>query len=257
MKSPISWVGGKFKLANDIISLIPEHKRYVEVFGGAGWVLFKKDESQEEVFNDLDSNLMNFWGVVKNYPKKFIKRYEWEIISREVFNDYKEKYLNNNYKDEFEQAHVFYYLVKTSFGSVMISPSFGTGKCKSRLNLNNVKKDIMNASKRLENVILENQSFEKIFEKYDDEETFFFLDSPYRSTKDYAVGKFTDDNYRELAEYCKNAKGKWLYTINDDEFIRDLFKDFNIVSHDVFYSVSKAEEGRKEYKELIITNYKI
>lgn len=35
------WVGGKSQLARTIVELMPEHKTYVEVFGGAGWVLLK------------------------------------------------------------------------------------------------------------------------------------------------------------------------------------------------------------------------
>ncbi len=33
LKSPIGWVGGKSKLKYEIISLFPEHKHYIEVFG--------------------------------------------------------------------------------------------------------------------------------------------------------------------------------------------------------------------------------
>ena len=33
-RSPISWVGGKYYLANKLIPLFPEHTTYVEVFGG-------------------------------------------------------------------------------------------------------------------------------------------------------------------------------------------------------------------------------
>lgn len=36
------WLGEKSQLARTIIDIMPEHKTYVEVFGGAGWVLFKR-----------------------------------------------------------------------------------------------------------------------------------------------------------------------------------------------------------------------
>jgi DNA adenine methylase len=40
---PHAWVGGKRKLSKDIISLMPSHSLYVEVFGGGLSVLYAKD----------------------------------------------------------------------------------------------------------------------------------------------------------------------------------------------------------------------
>lgn len=258
MKSPIKWVGGKSKLVDKLIPLIPRHKCYVEVFGGAGWLLFAKEPSQVEILNDFDENLMNFWSVIKNAPDQFIKSFEYTLVSRKTFNEYKEKYKNNDFDDAIEKAHVFYYLVNAGFASDMKNPVFGT-RCQSRnrLRIDEVDRTIPEAYKRLQKVTIENKSFEKLFEIYDSPDTFFYLDSPYRNTKQYAVGKFTDEQYKLLADCCRNAKGKWLYTINDDEYIRELFKDFNIITHDVYYSICKTQNGRQNFKELIITNYDI
>jgi DNA adenine methylase len=33
LTSPIGWVGGKSKLAKEIVGLLPKHEKYVEVFG--------------------------------------------------------------------------------------------------------------------------------------------------------------------------------------------------------------------------------
>lgn len=62
MRSFIGWIGGKSHLKNQIISLIPSDcNRYIEVCGGAGWVLFGKDKikGQMEIFNDIDGDLIN------------------------------------------------------------------------------------------------------------------------------------------------------------------------------------------------------
>ena len=42
LKAPFGWVGGKSKLAKDIVGLMPEHTTYVEVFGGALNVFYAK-----------------------------------------------------------------------------------------------------------------------------------------------------------------------------------------------------------------------
>ena len=64
MNSFIAWIGGKKLLRKEIVKRFPEEgfTRYVEVFGGAGWVLFEKEQGKElEVFNDRDSNLINLY----------------------------------------------------------------------------------------------------------------------------------------------------------------------------------------------------
>lgn len=259
MNSPLKWVGGKSRLVKTIIPLIPKHKGYVEVFGGAGYLLFEKERANWEILNDFDSNLMNFWSVVKYSKEQFLKSFEYTLISRQTFDEYKKiwKSTYDDIEDNVIKAHIFYYLCNAGFGADMKNPCFGTKKDKFPLQIDKIERDINNAYERIKTVVIENLSFEKCIPKYDKEDTFFYLDPPYRNTKEYATGKFTDEQYSLLADLCKNIKGKFLMTINDDEYIRELFKDFNIITQDVYYSVCKTENGRKSFKELIITNYDI
>ena len=70
MNSFIGWIGGKKLLRKEIIARFPEeYGRYVEVFGGAGWVLFGLDPKpgRMEVYNDANSDLVNLFRCVK-YP---------------------------------------------------------------------------------------------------------------------------------------------------------------------------------------------
>ena len=55
LHSPLRWVGGKYRLREQILKRFPPHTCYVEVFCGAGWVLFGKESetSRIEVINDL------------------------------------------------------------------------------------------------------------------------------------------------------------------------------------------------------------
>ena len=71
MNSFISWIGGKKLLRKHIISQFPERfDRYIEVFGGAGWILFGKEKGRElEVFNDIDGELINLYRCVKYHCK--------------------------------------------------------------------------------------------------------------------------------------------------------------------------------------------
>ena len=68
INSFISWIGGKKALRNVIYRIFPKnYGRYIEVFGGGGWVLFgkKPDQNVMEVYNDFNSNLANLFYCVK------------------------------------------------------------------------------------------------------------------------------------------------------------------------------------------------
>ncbi|MGL4981777.1 MAG: DNA adenine methylase [Treponemataceae bacterium] len=66
MKTPISYYGGKQQLARTILSLIPEHKTYVEPFVGGGAIFFAKQPSSCEVINDTNCELINLGAVPLN-----------------------------------------------------------------------------------------------------------------------------------------------------------------------------------------------
>ena len=83
------WLGGKSQLARTIIDLMPEHKTYVEVFGGAGWVLFKKTASPVEVINDVNDDLINLYRVLKYHFEAFLDEFENTLFSRTLFNEMK------------------------------------------------------------------------------------------------------------------------------------------------------------------------
>src|ERR1017187_2722585 len=63
--SPITWFGGKSRLAPRIIQHFPKHTCFCEPFGGSAAVLLAKEPSPVEVYNDLDGELVNFFRVLR------------------------------------------------------------------------------------------------------------------------------------------------------------------------------------------------
>jgi site-specific DNA-adenine methylase len=82
-------MGGKSGLRETIISLIPEHKTYVEPFAGAAWILFGKPTSMVECLNDINGDLVNLWRVIREYPRELMKWLDQQMISEEIFYEYK------------------------------------------------------------------------------------------------------------------------------------------------------------------------
>ena len=92
MRSPIKWFGGKSALAERIVARMPPHVCYVEVFGGAAWVLFRKERSKSEIYNDLNGDLVNLFGVLRDRPHYFISRAAFLLRTREDFYRFRAGY---------------------------------------------------------------------------------------------------------------------------------------------------------------------
>ena len=84
INSFMAWVGGKKALRDEILARFPRnYKRYIEVFGGAGWVLFHKPPGNDfEVFNDFNGNLVNLYRCVREQPEALRNELRYMLNSR-------------------------------------------------------------------------------------------------------------------------------------------------------------------------------
>lgn len=73
MKSPAPYFGSKQRVADWIVSLLPDHDHYVEPFAGGLSVLLAKQRSRMETVNDLDHELMVFWRVLRDRPDELLR----------------------------------------------------------------------------------------------------------------------------------------------------------------------------------------
>lgn len=250
LRPPINRMGGKSRLRKTIINMLPKHVCYVELFFGAGWVYFGKEPAKVEVINDIDKEIINLFKMIKYHAPEVERMLQYDFSGRDVFAEYKNESIEN--LTEINRAVRFLYLLTQSFASRCGNYGYGTNtKPKQQIFMTETLKDL---KERLSNTYVENLSFEKIVDKYDREYTCFFADPPYVETAGYK-NKFGEKEHLLLRDKLSNIKGKFILTINDHPKVREWYKDFSFKEVEVNYSVSRQQEARGKYKELIITNY--
>lgn len=213
-KSPINWYGGKYYMAKDIISLFPEHHMYVEGFGGAGHVLFRKERSNMEVYNDLHSGLYLVFKYIRECNEEFLRSVTLTPYSRKEFENSK-NWIEED--DEIEKARKFYIRtmqsVATNGGWCYAKSKSRRGMCQSVSRwLGNVDENMLSAMERLREVQIENLDVFDLILKYDKEDTLFYLDPPYisdtRGQKKSYMYEMSNEKHEELVDLLLKVKGK-------------------------------------------------
>lgn len=125
MDSFISWIGGKKLLRKKILEQFPEegvYNRYIEVFGGAAWVLFAKEKYADlEIYNDVNGNLVNLFRCVKYHAEAVQKELDWILMSREQFFDAREQ-LSIRGMTDIQRAARFYITISSLASMPLIAP---------------------------------------------------------------------------------------------------------------------------------------
>jgi len=216
------WTGGKHGLVPYLLKLIPEHHTYVEVFGGAAALLFYKKPSGLEFYNDINSDLVNFFQVLRD-PQLFPRLYRMLLLtpySREEFQNAK-RYLQTpiDQSDCLYRAYYFFIVAKMSFGGNISGGGWQysvTTKKKTHHPLNwvNAIHRLPQFFHRIQNVYIENLDFREIIKRHDRPDTLFYLDPPYphqtRSKKQLYQYEMSDQDHHELISLVTKAKGKIL-----------------------------------------------
>ena len=149
----MSWIGGKKALRDEILIRFPaEYARYIEVFGGAGWVLFhKQPKSDFEVYNDFNPNLANLYRCVRDKPDELIAELEFALNSRLDFRHIRQELKKPAELPDIKRAAYFYQLIRQSYASGIDSFASQPDAMWSSFPL------IRAACRRLQRVVVENK----------------------------------------------------------------------------------------------------
>lgn len=243
MKSFIPWIGGKNLLARRIINEFPaDFSRYIEVFGGGGAVLFHgQRHASLEVYNDRNSDLVNLFRCAKFHRPELQREISGYFNSREVFDEIQAKMALSGFTD-IQRAGMFFVTARLSFGANM--RTFGGRQ-------RNLSADCLTeVEERLKNVVIENLDFGELIKKYDCKSSFFYCDPPYSRTERYYNETFRHSDHERLKAILSQISGKFILSYNDSEFIRDMYRDFEIIPVERQNNLSDGW-----YRELIIKNF--
>ena len=138
--------------------------RYVEVFGGGGWVLFHKTPGKFEVYNDFNPNLANLYRCVRDHPEELCEELRYSLNSRTDFEHIREVLRSKTAIPDIRRAAYFYQIIRESYASGL--DSFGAQPHNMWRNF----PLITEASRRLQNVVIENKDFEKLIAQYSSSE---------------------------------------------------------------------------------------
>ncbi|MGD9568726.1 MAG: DNA adenine methylase [Sedimentibacter sp.] len=253
----MSWIGGKKSLRELIVSLFPlYYERYIEVFGGGGWVLFHKPPGNDfEVYNDFNGLLTNLYRCVREKPNELIDALYFVLNSREDFDIVKEALARDSLESDVIRASYFYQLIRYSYASGLTS--FGSQPHDMWSNFPLIEQ----AHRRLSKVVVENKDFEKLIRQYDRPVSFFYADPPYFETEKYYknVGEdgFKKEDHIRLRDTLMGIEGKFLLSYNDCSFIRELYDapNIQIESYTRINNIKQRYDNGAQFPEILVANY--
>lgn len=209
---PITWFGGKSKLAARIVSHFPEHWTYVEPFGGSAAVLLAKAPSRVEVYNDIDRDLVNLFQILRDpkASKQLQSACESTLYSRAEF-----EIAQISIPDPVEAARRFIVRQRQSHGgmgqrwSYCIEDAQGGMSSAVRRWLSGIER-LPAIHRRLKQVQIEADDWSVVMNRYDSPRTLFYLDPPYAADTRVGGGyrhELSADDHRRLIGTLLKIRG--------------------------------------------------
>ena len=270
--SPIvKWVGGKRQLLGDIESVIPKKfTTYVEPFVGGGALLFHI-QPKKAIINDFNEELINIYEVVKNQPNELIEILEEHerLNSEDYFYYVRALDRKENYNEisQNERAARIIYLNKTCYNGLFRVNQAGQfnspyGRYKNPNIVNTPTVLAMSKYFNSNNVKIMSGDYRNALKNLK-KGSFVYFDPPYMpvSSSAYFTG-YTENGFDkqqqiELKKECDKltSKGiKFLLSNSDHPFIRELYRDYEIITVRAKRSINSNGNKRGEINEVLVRN---
>ncbi len=259
--SLLRWGGGKYYHVSKITRYIDPRVNSCEVFGGSIVITLNLPvvkKSKSEVVNDINSDIFNFWTVIRDKPGDFEERIKFVFNGEQWHDELMEE------GTDVSRAVAFYLRNRNSFSG------FGdTGKIKYTFANNPFLRQVDWWAERLRNVRIYNLDFRDIIERVNNlnQEWILYCDPPYYKAGGKGVGMyveakadgnndvgFTPKDHRDLHELLAGSDKHWFLSYDDNPTVRDLYKDYHFKTIRKTYCGSANKEKKRRGKEVLISN---
>ncbi len=223
----MKYPGAKGALIPEIrrVFLLSNKDKLIDVFGGSG-IVSLNIPSPVPVYNDVARELTGLFEIIKQNPS-FIEialanladlleageMFEKETASRMVLARIAK---TRNAKNTAEQENAASTLFRLTFSFGGMGSTYATNAEKSIGRY--VEKTLIDYPEIMSNVRrwqIENLDFRDLFEKYNDESSFFYFDPPYLE-KNWYNNDFTQQDFQDLKSMLRKIKGDYLLSFNAD-----------------------------------------
>lgn len=261
LRTPISYYGGKQKLASRIVSIIPRHKLYCEPFLGGAAIFFAKRPSEVEVINDTNRELMNFYQTVKEDFTTLEAEIRTSLHSRDLHRKAWLIYNNPDMFDRIKRAWAVWILSTQSFAG-MLDGSWGFDiTANTTTKKINTKRDGFTKmfALRLQRCQLECADALYVIESRDTEDSFFYCDPPYFNSDLGHYDGYSERDYENLLNLLSKIKGKFLLSSYPSPILQRYTKKNGWQKWSTNSKVSVNAKGgdQKTKTEMLVANYPI
>lgn len=257
MRPVLRYHGGKYLLADWLISLFPPHRVYVEPFGGAASVLLRKPRSYAEVYNDLEDGVVNLFRVLRE-PSAAL-----DLESAIRLTPFARKEFEGSYEattDPIERARRTVIRAFMGFGSGAVNEGRKTGfRSNSNRSGTTPARDwvtwpdsVKEFTDRLQGVVIENRDAIEVMQAHDSPETLHYVDPPYVHEVRQSVGAYKFEmgaaDHEQLADYLHSVEGMVILSGYRSEMYESLYSDWSTIEREAL------ADGAKKRVEVVWMN---
>jgi DNA adenine methylase len=260
VRPPVKWHGGKHYLAGRIIEQFPEHRIYLEPFGGAASVLLNKAPVDVEAYNDLDLRITRLFRVLRSDGERFMEQVRLVPYSQVEFLDARAYPPSAG---DPERAVCDFIRWRQSFGGRGQSWSCTTKRARGGMagDVNawwTAIDQLPRVIDRLRRVEILREPAVDAIRRFDNSEALIYCDPPYvhgtRTVPDAYGVEMTDEDHVELAEQLNQCRSRVVLSGYASELYDRLYEGWRRVDFDI---ANHAAGGRQKARatECLWMNY--